>query len=301
MSDQAISLPKIGQPAEAQLRTQSSGFRALTRQFVRNRGAVAGLVLVCLCLLAAIFGPLVMRGDPLEMSLSDAFKPPSAANPLGTDELGRDILTRLLHGSRITLLITLGAVTLSLLIGGGIGLVAGFYGGRVDNLSMRALDILMAMPGFLLAIAVIAALGAGLVNLIIAVAAVSIPPFARIARASTMSVRANDYILAARASGASNGRLMLGHVLPNIAAPLIVQTSLRMATAILTASGLSFLGLGPAPPTPEWGAMLSTGRKFITSHAELATYPGLAIMLVTLAFNMLGDGLRDALDPRLRR
>jgi peptide/nickel transport system permease protein len=262
---------------------------------------VAGLVLVALCVLAAIFGPIVARGDPVEMSLSDAFKPPSLANPLGTDELGRDMLTRLLYGSRITLLITLGAVAASLVVGGGIGLVAGFYGGQVDNLSMRAMDILMAMPGFLLAIAVIAALGAGLANLIIAVAAVSIPPFARIARAATLAVRGNDYILAARASGASNSRLMLSHVLPNITAPMIVQTSLRMATAILTASGLSFLGLGPAPPTPEWGAMLSTGRKFITSHAELATYPGLAILLVTLSFNLLGDGMRDALDPRLRR
>ena len=151
-----------------------------------------------------------------------------------------------------------------------------------------------------MAIAVIAALGAGTVNLIVAVAAVSIPPFARIARASTLSVRNQDYILAARASGAPNSRLMAGHVLPNITAPLTVQTSLRMATAILTASGLSFLGLGPAPPTPEWGAMLSTGRKFITSHAELATYPGLAILFVTLGFNLLGDGLRAVLDPQLR-
>ena len=301
MSNEALRLDYVRERAEPTLPAPRSGLRSFTRQFVRNRGAVVGLVLVCLCLLAAIVGPLLMRGDPLEMSLSDAFKPPSAASPLGTDARGRDVLTRLLHGSRITLLITLGSVALSLLIGGGIGLVAGFYGGHVDNLSMRALDILMAMPGFLLAMAVIAALGAGLVNLIIAVAAVSIPPFARIARASTLSVRTNDYILAARASGASNGRLMISHVLPNITAPLIVQTSLRMATAILTASGLSFLGLGPAPPTPEWGAMLSTGRKFITSHAELATYPGLAILLVTLAFNLLGDGLRDALDPRLRR
>jgi peptide/nickel transport system permease protein len=270
------------------------------RQFVRNRGAVVGLLLVGLCVVLAIVGPLLTPYDPLEQDLSEAFMSPSLAHPLGTDELGRDTVTRLLHGSRITLLITLGAVALSLIFGGGLGLVAGFYGGRVDNLSMRALDILMALPGFLLAIAVIAALGVGTLNLIIAVAAVSIPSFARIARASTLAVRNQDYILAARASGAPNRRLMLSHVLPNIAAPLIVQTSLRMATAILTASGLSFLGLGPAPPTPEWGAMLSTGRKFITSHAELATYPGLAILVVTLSFNLLGDGLRDALDPRLR-
>jgi peptide/nickel transport system permease protein len=278
-----------------------SATRMLARQFVRNPGAVTGLAIVALCILLAVVGPLLTPHDPLEQDLSEAFKPPSLAHPLGTDELGRDTLTRILYGSRITLLITLGAVALSLLLGGGIGLVAGFYGGRVDNLSMRGIDILMAMPGFLLAIAVIAALGAGTVNLIIAVAAVSIPSFARIARASTLAVRNQDYILAASASGARPRRLMVSHILPNITAPLTVQTSLRMATAILTASGLSFLGLGPAPPTPEWGAMLSTGRKFITSHAELATYPGLAILLVTLGFNLLGDGLRDALDPRLRK
>ncbi len=278
-----------------------SGRWDVSRQFVRNRGAVVGLALVCLCVALAVLGPLLTPYDPLDQDLSEALKPPSLAHPLGADELGRDTLTRLLYGSRITLLITLGAVALSLVFGGWLGLVAGFYGGRVDNLSMRALDILMAMPGFLLAIAVIAALGVGTLNLIIAVAAVSIPPFARIARASTLSVRNEDYILAARACGAPNARLMMAHVLPNIAAPLIVQTSLRLATAILTASGLSFLGLGPAPPTPEWGAMLSTGRKFITSHAELSTYPGLAILVVTLSFNLLGDGLRDALDPRLRR
>jgi peptide/nickel transport system permease protein len=278
-----------------------SATRMLVRQFVRNPGAVTGLAIVALCILLAVVGPLLTPHDPLEQDLSEAFKPPSLAHPLGTDELGRDTLTRILYGSRITLLITLGAVALSLVFGGGIGLVAGFYGGRVDNLSMRGIDILMAMPGFLLAIAVIAALGVGTVNLIIAVAAVSIPSFARIARASTLAVRNQDYILAARASGARPRRLMVSHILPNITAPLTVQTSLRMATAILTASGLSFLGLGPAPPAPEWGAMLSTGRKFITSHAELATYPGLAILLVTLGFNLLGDGLRDALDPRLRK
>jgi peptide/nickel transport system permease protein len=304
--DQAPAPAAVGTERTVPGPVQSSGFREdsqrrrVFRSLSRNVGALVGLAIVILCLLLALVGPLLTSYDPVEMSLSDAYLAPSLAHPLGSDELGRDTLTRLLHGSRITLLITLGAVALSLVFGGGLGLVAGFYGGQVDNLSMRALDILMAMPGFLLAIAVIAALGPGTVNLIIAVAAVSIPPFARIARAATLTVRTQDYILAARACGAPNRRLMLSHVLPNITSPLIVQTSLRMATAILTASGLSFLGLGPAAPTPEWGAMLSTGRKFITSHAELATYPGLAILLVTIGFNLLGDGLRDALDPRMR-
>jgi peptide/nickel transport system permease protein len=282
-------------------RSYRSARQILVRQFVRNRGAIDGLAIIGFFILMTLIGPFLTPYDPLDQDLSSAFLPRTLAHPLGTDELGRDTLTRLLYGSRITLLITLGAVAISLVLGGGLGLVAGFYGGKVDNLSMRAIDILMAMPGFLLAIAVIAALGVGTVNLIIAVAAVSLPSFARFARASTLAVRNQEYILAARASGAGATRLMLSHILPNITAPLIVQTSLRMATAILTASGLSFLGLGPAPPTPEWGAMLNTGRKFITSHAELATYPGLAILFVTIGFNLLGDGLRDALDPRLRR
>ena len=300
MTDALAAAPTAA-PSESPATSYRTATQITIQQFSRNRGGLAGLALVMLCLLAAVIGPFLTTYDPVEMSLSDAFMAPSLAHPLGTDELGRDTLTRLLHGARITLLITLGAVALSLVIGGAIGLMAGFYGGRTDNLLMRAIDVLMAMPGFLLAIAVIAALGPGTLNLVIAVAAVSIPPFARIARASTLAARNQDYVLAARASGAQSWRLMLTHLLPNISAPLVVQTSLRMATAILTASGLSFLGLGPAPPAPEWGAMLSTGRKFITSHAELATYPGLAIMLVTLGFNLLGDALRDALDPRLRR
>jgi peptide/nickel transport system permease protein len=297
--------PSMTADHEAESSEPSRGYRSarqiVFRQFVRNRGAIGGLIIVGLFIVLTVIGPLLTPYDPLDQDLSSAFLPASLAHPLGTDELGRDTLTRLLYGSRITLLITLGSVAISLVIGGGIGLIAGFYGGRTDNLLMRGIDILMAMPGFLLAIAVIAALGVGTFNLIVAVAAVSLPPFARFARASTLAVRNQEYLTAARASGAGAGRLMLSHILPNITAPLIVQTSLRMATAILTASGLSFLGLGPAPPTPEWGAMLNTGRKFITSHGELATYPGLAILFVTIGFNLLGDGLRDALDPRLRR
>jgi peptide/nickel transport system permease protein len=288
-------------PAPEAGRSYRSARQVLARQFVRNRGAIGGLAIVGFFIILTLIGPWLTPYDPLDQDLSSAFLPRSLAHPLGTDELGRDTLTRLLYGSRITLLITLGSVTISLVLGVAIGLIAGFYGGRVDNLLMRGIDVLMAMPGFLLAIAVIAALGVGTVNLIIAVAAVSMPSFARFARASTLAVRNQEYLLAARASGGGALRLMLSHILPNITAPLIVQTSLRMATAILTASGLSFLGLGPAPPTPEWGAMLNTGRKFITSHAELATYPGLAILFVTIGFNLLGDGLRDALDPRLRR
>ena len=274
---------------------------AVVRQFRQSRSAVVGLILVSVFILTALLAPLLAPHDPTAFTLGQQLRPPSATNPLGTDELGRDILSRVLWGSRITLLITLGAVLVSLVVGTTLGIVAGFRGRWWDTAIMRFMDVLLAMPGFLLAIAIIAALGAGTVNVVIAVGIFSIPAFARVARGSTLSVKQQDYVLAARALGASDGAIMWQHVLPNVAPPLVVQTTLRLATAILTASGLSFLGLGPQPPTPEWGAMLSTGRNFITSSPQLATIPGLAILLVAMGFNLLGDGLRDALDPRLKR
>jgi peptide/nickel transport system permease protein len=274
---------------------------AVLRQFKRSRAAVVGLVLTVTFLLVAILAPWIAPYDPIAFQLGQQLRPPSLANPLGTDELGRDILSRLLWGSRITLLITSGAVAVALIGGTVLGLLAGFRGGWTDTLVMRFMDVLLAMPGFLLAIAIIVALGAGTFNVILAVGIYSIPAFARVARGSTLSVREQDYVLAARALGTSDTGIMVKHVLPNISAPLLVQTTLRLATAILTASGLSFLGLGPQPPTPEWGAMLSTGRNYVTSSPQLATIPGLAILLVTIGFNLLGDGLRDALDPRLKQ
>jgi peptide/nickel transport system permease protein len=274
---------------------------AVVRQFKRSRAAVAGLLLIVVFLLTAVLAPLVAPHDPTAFSLGQQLAAPSLRYPLGTDELGRDILSRLLWGARITLLITLGAVALALVVGTVLGILAGYQGAWSDTVIMRVMDILLAMPGFLLAIAIIAALGVGTLNVIIAVGVYSIPGFARVARGSTLSIKQQDYVLAARALGAPDGRIMWRHVLPNVTPPLLVQTTLRLATAILTASGLSFLGLGPQPPTPEWGAMLSTGRNYITSSPQLATIPGLAILLVTFGFNLLGDGLRDALDPRLKR
>jgi len=274
---------------------------SLLTSFRRSRAAVLGLALILAFVLTAALAPLIAPHDPVAFSLGQQLAPPSITYPLGTDELGRDILSRLLWGARITLLITVGAVALALAAGTGLGIFAGFRGGWSDLLIMRAMDILLAMPGFLLAIAIIAALGAGTLNVIVAVGIYSIPGFARVARGSTLSVREQDYVLAARALGVPDHRLMWRHVLPNVTPPLLVQTTLRLATAILTASGLSFLGLGPQPPTPEWGAMLSTGRNYVTSSPQLATIPGLAILLVTVGFNLLGDGLRDALDPRISR
>ncbi len=274
---------------------------AVLRQFRRSRAAVVGLVLIGAFLLTAALAPWLAPYDPTAFQLGQQLRPPSALNLLGTDELGRDILSRLLWGARITLLITMGAVAVALVGGTLLGILAGFRGGWSDTLIMRVMDILLAMPGFLLAIAIIAALGVGTFNVILAVGIFSIPTFARVARGSTLAVKQQDYVLAARALGTPDGGIMWRHVLPNVAPPLLVQTTLRLATAILTASGLSFLGLGPQPPTPEWGAMLSTGRNYITSAPQLATIPGLAILLVTVGFNLLGDGLRDALDPRLKR
>jgi peptide/nickel transport system permease protein len=273
----------------------------VVRQFTRSRAAVVGLALTGIFILMAILAPVLAPHDPTMFTLGQQLRPPSATYPLGTDELGRDIFSRLLYGARITLLITLGAVLVSLVIGTVLGIVAGFLGGWTDTLIMRLMDVLLAMPGFLLAIAIIAALGAGTLNVVIAVGVFSIPAFARVARGSTLSVKQQDYVLSARALGAPPVAIMWRHVLPNVTPPLVVQTTLRLATAILTASGLSFLGLGPQPPTPEWGAMLSTGRNLITSSPQLATIPGLAILLVAIGFNLLGDGLRDALDPRLKR
>jgi peptide/nickel transport system permease protein len=274
---------------------------AVVRQFRRSRAAVVGLTLTLLFILLALLAPVLATHDPTAFTLGQQLRPPSPTNLIGTDELGRDILSRVLYGARITLLITLGAVLVSLVIGTVLGVVAGFLGGWTDTLIMRVMDVLLAMPGFLLAIAIIAALGAGTFNVVVAVGIFSIPSFARVARGSTLSVKQQDYVLAARALGGASAAIMWRHVLPNVTPPLVVQTTLRLATAILTASGLSFLGLGPQPPTPEWGAMLSTGRNFITSSPQLATIPGLAILLVAIGFNLLGDGLRDALDPRLKR
>jgi len=271
------------------------------RQFIRNRAAVTGLAIILVFSLMAMLGPLVAPYDPAVISLSDRLDGPTASHWLGTDELGRDVLSRIIIGARITLVITTGAVGLALIAGTALGLVAGFYGGAVDNVISRLIDVLMAMPGFLMAIAIIAALGTGTSNVILAVGIYSIPVFARVARGSTIAAREQEYILAARALGAKNGYIIVRHIFPNVVSPLIVQVTLRLATAILSASGLSFLGLGPQPPTPEWGAMLSTAREFINSAPLLAVFPGLAILLVTVSFNLMGDGLRDALDPRLKR
>ncbi len=267
-------------------------------RFRRNLGAIVGGVIVLLFILIAVLAPVLEPKSPTLQNLSQAQQPPSWANPLGTDELGRDILSRILAGAQISLLITGTAVGVSLMLGSVIGLMTGLYGGVIDTVLMRTMDILLAFPGILLAMTIIAVTGPGLSSLIFAIGISSVPIFARVARASTMVVASMEYVTAARATGATDRDLIARHLTPNIVSPLIVQSTVRLATAILAASGLSFLGLGPQPPSSEWGAMLSTGRGYLTSAPHIAVMPGLAIMIVVFGFNLLGDGLRDAFDPR---
>ncbi len=267
-------------------------------RFRRNRGALVGGVIVLLFIAIAVLAPVLEPQSPTLQNLSQAQQPPSWANPLGTDELGRDILSRILAGAQISLLITGTAVGVSLILGSIIGLITGLYGGVIDTVLMRTMDVLLAFPGILLAMTIIAVTGPGLSSLIFAIGISSMPIFARVARASTMLVTSMEYVTAARATGATDRDLIVRHLTPNIISPLIVQSTVRLATAILAASGLSFLGLGPQPPSSEWGAMLSTGRSYLTSAPHIAVMPGLAIMIVVFGFNLLGDGLRDAFDPR---
>ncbi|MBC7082351.1 MAG: ABC transporter permease [Firmicutes bacterium] len=279
----------------------SSLWRDAWRRLLRNRSAVAGGVLVLALAIVALAAPLLAPYDPLAPSLEDRLSPPSAAHWLGTDDLGRDILSRIIFGARVSLQVGILAVALALVAGTFLGIIAGYYGGFLDNLIMRIMDVMLAFPSVLLAIAIVAIMGPSLGNAMIAIGIVSIPVYARIVRSSTLQVKASEYVEAARALGGSDVRIIFRHVLPNCMAPLIVQASLGIATAILDAAGLSFLGLGAQPPTPEWGAMLSGGRAFLRIAPWVTAFPGIAIVLLVMGFNMFGDGLRDALDPRLKR
>jgi peptide/nickel transport system permease protein len=271
------------------------------RQLGRDKMAVLGALFLITVVSISLLAPFLSPQDPLETNLSQRLLPPgSPQHPLGTDDLGRDMLSRLIWGGRISLLVGFAAVLWAMLFGVAVGLVAGFYGGWLDSLAMRAIDILMAFPAILLAIAIVASLGPGLFNTMIAVAIVGIPYYARIARGSILSLREQEFVQAARVVGASNWRIVARHILPNSLAPLIVAATLDVGWMIMAAAGMSFLGLGAQPPMAEWGVMLSEGRKFIRHAPHASILPGLAIFLVVLALNLLGDGLRDALDPRLR-
>ncbi len=270
------------------------------RRLRRNRAAIVGGVIVLLFVFIAIFAPWLSPYPPNEGELTKRLKPPCREHLLGTDPLGRDLLSRVIYGARISLQVQIISVSIALVVGTLLGMIGGYYGGRLDNLIMRLMDILLAFPGIFLAISIIAVLGPGLTNLMLAAGIYSIPQFARIVRGSVISLKEKEFIEAARAVGEGDIDILFRYLLPNSMAPIIVQTTLRMATVLLTASGLSFLGLGVQPPTAEWGAMLSNARAYLITAPHVATVLGLAIMLVVMGFNLFGDGLRDSLDPRLR-
>lgn len=273
------------------------------RRMRKNKGAMLGLVLVVLIVLTAIFSGVFLdyEQDVIGQNISQRLQFPSLAHPMGTDDLGRDVMSRLLYGSRYSLSVGVVAVVIALIFGVTLGSVAGFFGGKLEEVIMRASDMLAAVPSILMAIAIVSALGQSTLNLMIAVGVTSVPQFVRITRAAVLTVRNQEYIEASRSIGLNEFKIIWSHVLPNCLSPIIVQTTLRVASAIISASSLSFLGLGVPSPDPEWGSMLSAGRKFIRGYSYLTLFPGLAIMITVLSLNLLGDGLRDALDPKLKR
>ena len=295
-------------PATATAQSAPPGpLREFWISFRANRGAVIGMVIVALLLLLALFAPWIAPHGPGLTNSAAFLKPPawqsggSSAFLLGTDAIGRDILSRLIYGARLSLSIGIGVVALSIVSGIALGLIAGFARGIVEIAIMRAMDIVLTLPSLLLAIVIVAILGPGLINAMLAVAVVLLPHYVRITRASVVAEVSKDYVTAARVSGAGTMRLMFSEVLPNCAAPLIVQASLGVSTGILDAAALGFLGLGAQPPAPEWGTMLADAREFVLRAWWVVTFPGLMILIAVLAFNLVGDGLRDALDPKLKR
>jgi peptide/nickel transport system permease protein len=275
--------------------------RDALRRLVRSNSALVGGAILVVMILAALLAPALSPYDPIKASQRTSLEAPSAAHPMGTDRFGRDILSRVLWGGRLSLPVGFVSVLIAAVFGVSLGLLAGYYGGRIDALIMRCVDLMLAFPGILLALVIVAILGGSLLNLMIAVGIASIPDYVRITRGTVLSIREREFVLAARTVGASSLAIIVRHILPNILAPVIVLATLGMASAIITGSTLSFLGLGIKPPTPEWGNMLDEGRGFLQRAWWVAFFPGLAIMLTVFSINLLGDGLRDALDPRLRR
>ncbi|MGQ7890352.1 nickel transporter permease [Paenibacillus sp. WC2504] len=294
-AEQKQALPKQA------LSARPGKWRTFYLKLRKNKLAMLGGYVILFYFLVAIFAPLLAPYDPYHIDLVNKLKPPSVEHWMGTDDKGRDVLSRLIVGTRLSLSVGFVAVFIGAFFGIVLGLFAGYYGKWVDTIIMRVIDVLLAFPGILLALAIVSALGPSLINVMIAIGVFSIPMFARIVRGSTLSVKKLEYIDAIRSLGASDMRIIFVHIFPNILSPIIVQATLRLATAILSAAGLSFLGLGAQPPLPEWGAMLSNGRDFLFTVPYLALFPGLAISTLVIGFNVFGDGLRDALDPRMKQ
>lgn len=291
---------KTSQVQDSVERTEGE-VRAVLRHLRKNRIAMLGLCVIVLFLLCAVFAPSIARYDPIATNFGKALSKPSAQHWLGNDELGRDLFSRIIFGSRISLVIGLISVVIGLALGVPIGALTGYFGGKLDLFAQRVIDIMIAFPGILLAIIVVTVLGVGVENVMIATGIASVPVYARLVRGSVLSIKKLGYISAAKALGIGEVAIIFGHVLPNCIGPVIVQSTFQIATSILWAAGLGFLGLGAQPPIPEWGAILSKGRVYMRVAPHLTTYPGLAIFFMVLGFNLLGDGLRDALDPRSRK
>ncbi|MCL2377593.1 MAG: ABC transporter permease [Defluviitaleaceae bacterium] len=279
---------------------KQSQWREVWRRLKKSKPAMFGLFVILALILMAVFADFVAPFHYDDQDLSRRFLRPNATHWLGTDNFGRDILSRIIFGSRISLQVGIISVGIAATVGAALGAISAFYGRWLDHLIMRSMDILLAIPGMLLAIAIASALGPGMRNMMIAIGISSIPAYARIVRSSVLTIKQQEFIEAAESIGASNFRIIVKHIMPNAAAPLLVQTTLGVAGAVLSAAALSFLGLGIQPPAPEWGAMLSAARQFIRDHWHMTTFPGLVIMLTVYSLNVFGDGLRDALDPRLK-
>lgn len=296
MSNAATAVPET----RLRGRAKNSQTREIISRFMKNKVAVAGFFIILLLVFCALFPSLIAPYSYETMSTGPSFANPSAEHLFGTDEFGRDIFSRVIYGTRTSLAIGLLSVLIACVLGTILGCISGYYGNLTDNLIMRAVDILLAIPNLMLAISIVAALGRSQTNLILALGIGATGGFARVVRGQILTVKEQEYIEVARAIGASDSRIIFCHILPNCLAPIIVQISISVGSSILGAAGMSFIGLGIAPPNPEWGAMLSAGRSFFRDHWFVETFPGLAIMLAVFAFNLFGDGLRDALDPRLK-
>ena len=296
-NENQTSLPVQDEQVVTKKRSQ---LKEVWRRFCRNKQAMIGLAMLLLLIFAAVFANVIAPYDPVEQNLLIRLQGPSAAHWFGTDELGRDIFSRILYGARISLTVGLIGVSISCVAGCALGAIAGYYGGILDTVIMRISDIMMAIPSILLNISIVAALGTGLQNVMIAIGISSVPAYCRIMRASLLSLKNQEFVDASRVAGSTDFYIIMHHIIPNSLAPLIVQATLKIGGAILSCASMSFIGLGIVPPTPEWGAMLSTGRDFLRDAPHLTAFPGLAIMFAVFSMNLIGDGLRDALDPKLK-
>ena len=297
MSQMAPNLPSN---VEAQQEKSSGPWKEAWRSFKKNKIALVGAIIVAFFIILALFGPLIAPQGINEQQLSERLKAPSTDHWFGTDDFGRDIFSRIVHGARLSLMVGFLSVIGSVVIGSALGIIAGYYGRFIDAIISRIFDILLAFPSILLAIAIVSVLGPSLTNALIAIAIINIPNFGRLIRSKVLSIKQEEYIIAAKAIGMSDFRLLFAHILPNSMTPVIVQGTLAIATAIIEAAALGFLGLGAQAPQPEWGKMLSDARVYLVNAPSTMIFPGLAIMLTVLGFNLMGDGLRDALDPKMK-